>query len=305
MVRADKGGAEFLPQVILAGAPKCGTSSVFDHLAGHPQICASVVKETYYLMDQDYPLYREDASIHLHGWSGYAHFFSACSKSGGIRFEATPDYLYQQTPLRELPHWPKIPRIIFFLREPASRVYSLFRFAQHNVGVLDKHMTFPEFVNLIMHSSEHFNNRPILRNAIKHGHYVNYLEDWVNALGAERIRIYLFEDLVIDPLATMKAVAEFIGINPDYYNNYSFKVKNKSLQIKHQWLNGIKYYMLGSLGDGVTRRMLGRIYKGINELPLPKKTKGDYEALEKLKDIYLVSNQRLEHRFGINLNLWR
>ena len=29
------------------------------------------------------------------------------------------------------------------------------------------------------------------------------------------------------------------------------------------------------------------------------------EALEKLKDIYLVSNQRLEHRFGINLNLWR
>ena len=46
-------GESFL---IIAGASKAGTTSVFNYLANHPQICASVAKETRFFLDLDYPL---------------------------------------------------------------------------------------------------------------------------------------------------------------------------------------------------------------------------------------------------------
>jgi hypothetical protein len=48
-----------LPNLVIAGAPKCGTSSLFYWLADHPQACGSTVKETFYLMDEEHPLRRK------------------------------------------------------------------------------------------------------------------------------------------------------------------------------------------------------------------------------------------------------
>ena len=123
MDKIDEDATANNPNIILAGAPKCGTTSVFDYLNGHPEICASSVKETYYLMDEDYSLAGE-YNIHEHGLKGYEHYFSHCrSAAGKLRLEATPDYLYQMTPLKEIPKWPETPKLFFGLRKPEDRVY--------------------------------------------------------------------------------------------------------------------------------------------------------------------------------------
>ena len=42
--------------LIIGGASKAGTTSMFSYLAEHPQICASHAKETRFFLDSDYPL---------------------------------------------------------------------------------------------------------------------------------------------------------------------------------------------------------------------------------------------------------
>ena len=37
-----------LPNLVIAGVPKAGTTSLFNYLAQHPDICPSDVKETRY-----------------------------------------------------------------------------------------------------------------------------------------------------------------------------------------------------------------------------------------------------------------
>ncbi|MCP5333794.1 MAG: hypothetical protein H7A13_10650, partial [Pseudomonadales bacterium] len=51
-----------LPNLIIAGAPKCGTTSLFDYLVQHPQVGGSSVKETCYVMDRGYPLFKAQSN---------------------------------------------------------------------------------------------------------------------------------------------------------------------------------------------------------------------------------------------------
>lgn len=41
---------------IIGGGSKAGTTSVFNYLADHPEICAADAKETRFFLDADYPL---------------------------------------------------------------------------------------------------------------------------------------------------------------------------------------------------------------------------------------------------------
>jgi len=44
---------KIFPNLVIAGAPKSGTSSLFFWLAAHPEVCGSQKKETYFLADKD------------------------------------------------------------------------------------------------------------------------------------------------------------------------------------------------------------------------------------------------------------
>ena len=46
-----------VPNLMIAGAPKCGTTSLHHYLADHPSVCASIEQESRFLMDEAYPLY--------------------------------------------------------------------------------------------------------------------------------------------------------------------------------------------------------------------------------------------------------
>lgn len=296
----------FLPQVILAGAPKCGTSSVFRYLEDHPQICASLVKETYYLMDNNYPLYRQDANIAKGGWGGYEQFFPAGAGDGSrLRVEATPDYLYQQTPLKEIPYWPVTPKVIFILRSPEERMFSLYRFAQNNLSNLDKDISFSRFVAMVENAAPELSGRLILSSAIAHSRYVNYLVAWRNALGNENIGIFLFESFRNDPRAFMAEIASFLQINPCFYDNYEFKVINRSYTVRFQRAHRIKRLLGPYLNNRALRRIMGSWYRKANVVQMSEMTEQDRSTASRLARQFVESNRKLEKEFALDLSSWQ
>jgi hypothetical protein len=84
--------------------------------------------------------------------------------------EATPDYLYQQSALEHIADLPGDVTILFMLRHPADRAYSLFNFAQNNISVVPKKIDFGTLLDDIERNAESYADRPILRN-----HYSSWL----------------------------------------------------------------------------------------------------------------------------------
>lgn len=296
----------FLPQIVLAGAPKCGTTSIFSYLKDHPEICASSVKETYYLIDKGYPLYRENANVLQNGWIGYKEYFSHCAAdSVGLRLEATPDYLYQQTPLEVIPNWPNTPKIFFVLRRPEERVYSLYRFAQNNLGILEKSLSFEEFLCMVGIENGPLSSRTILSNAIEHSKYITYLLAWRKAIGRENMCIFLLEDFRENPNKFMAKIATYLDIDPSFYQDYKFQVKNETYNIKyqhvHRWKNAASPYIEGKK----LRTYLGKLYKKMNISRISGAEDSDKIAVAQLASQFNEPNRRLALEFDVDLSPWR
>ncbi len=296
-----------LPNLIIAGASKCGTTSLFEYLAAHPQVCASSMKETAYLIDPGYPLYKQDCNYQSSGLEGYAQFFKCRDgHASDIIMEATPDYLYQKTPLQVLPTFDRVPTIILILRKPSERVYSMYQFARYNMGVLDEGISFGEFLDMISNRHPWLKDRTILKNVVEHGKYVRYLSAWRDALGADRIHILLFENMVADTQVFMKQLALALGIDTDFYQDYDYAPRNESLVLQNRWLHSLKQKVGAILPKGRLRTMAGRLYQRINtRKPVRVRSEEDLELLTKLDEMYAPFNDELQRVADIDVRLWR
>ena len=112
-----------LPDLVIAGVNKAGTTSLYSYLTGHPAVCGSSIKETCYFLPIRYG--REPEPL-----GTYREYFAAC-RAGQIAIEATPGYFYGGGALaRALDAAVPGVRVVIVLREPVSRLVSFFRFQQ-------------------------------------------------------------------------------------------------------------------------------------------------------------------------------
>ena len=290
------------PNTIIAGMPKCGTTSLFGYLAAHPQVCGASVKETCVLMDPDSPLFKPDANLNLHGEKGYSAFFGHCH-SQPIRLESTPDYFYQATALNYMGKRKPRPKLIFVLREPARRVYSLFRFAQNNLSILNRKMTFTSFLDKVRKGE--FSERPILQNCLDHSRYHRYLLPWFESMGTGNILLLTLEALNADPRGTMARAAAYLNIDAGFYAAYAFNILNPSIAVRWSALHSWKRRLSKHLADGPLRKKMGRVYGLINvQTAGSQDTDHDRPVLDRLKREFVEENRRLV-QFGLDVStIW-
>ena len=297
-----------LPNLIIAGAPKCGTTSLFDYLVQHPQVGGSSVKETCYFMDRDYSLFKAESNYLDHGLSGYRRYFSHLAP-GCFKWicEATPDYLYQQSALEHIADLPGDVTILFMLRHPADRAYSLFNFAQNNVSVVDKKVDFCSLLDDIERNNEDYSGRPILRNIINHGFYYNYLHRWKARYG-ERVRIHLFEEMSANPRIFMQQLARSLDIDPGYYERAVLEQENRTVRVRNQRMQRI-YKALRSfewLREMPQIKTISRLYKKLNfDDAVREKSVEDRQRLHALSVRYQEDMTMIEREFGIDLAVWK
>ncbi len=214
--------------LIIGGTTKAATSSLFKYLADHPQICAATRKETRFFLDTDYPVFSKYRFEE--GLDKYDQFYDNCTDIK-VRLEATPDYLYSSgTPGKIKDSLPNA-KMIFILREPISRLVSWYRFAKQNNNIPEK-TTFDEYVKLqLNYNSEDKKEHHLL--SLKQGKYSLYLKSYFDLFGQNRIHVTFYEDLSNNPVSVIKEICTFAGINPDFYNNYDFRIFNSTKTMKN------------------------------------------------------------------------
>jgi Sulfotransferase domain len=303
-----------LPNLVVAGAPKCGTSSLYRWLADHPQACGSTPKETFYLMDEGHPLLRRGSNFHARGLGGYAEFFGGCGAGARVVFEATTHYMYQRTAAEVLSALRTRPMIVFMLRKPSERVYSSFRYSQNNLANVRRDLTFARFVELSKKNGSGNDadweeaagaSAYVLRNDIRYSRYVEFVSRWVGLFGRGRVHVFLFEDLKADPRAFMKSFAALVGVEASFYDSYDFPLKNETFGVRYPSLHrGVR-----KLNELVPARglkgALKRVYvKAQSGGPEDGMTSEDARALEELEREFRPFNHRLADELGLNLSAW-
>lgn len=205
-----------LPDFLVIGTHKGGTSSFYRNLCTHPQVFPAMVKEVHHF-DQD--------PTRPARWYR-AHFPSRAEIAavGGVTGEASPSYsVLPQVPEKAFALVPNA-RIIMMLRDPVSRAYSNYQFDQRRGGV---EMTFEQWVdrNMAQLGDRHLDaaafhdlldtdmRRATIPMGIIRGVYITQIRNWHAVYPKDQVTILDSADYFSDPGAFLNDVlADVFGL---------------------------------------------------------------------------------------------
>lgn len=183
-----------LPNFLVIGAAKGGTTSLHHYLRQHPEIFLSPVKETNFFWTEARAHGRRTPQT----LAEYERLFDG---AGGRRAvgEISPQYLNSANAAarirRDLPQV----RLIVSLRNPAERAWSDYL---GRVRILRETGTFTEAIQ---------RGRPCL----EWGFYFPRLKRYYDLFPAEQIHVMLYEDFAADARAALRTLFTFLDVAPD------------------------------------------------------------------------------------------
>lgn len=275
-----------LPNLVIAGVGKSGTTSLFWYLSQHPEICASQLKEVDYFS----PLRHGERPVSLKTYAGY---FSHWTREP-YRMEASPSYFYGgEAVIREMYSVLDRPRVLISLRDPVARLWSAYSFLK-SMGRLDKDLDFETYVDHCQRqlAARSDSSEPDRHTPLSVGFYNDFLQPWFKYFGRD-VRIVFAEDLFSRPLTVVTGLCQWLDIDDTVGDSIDYRVHNETVRPKsHQIARWA--YEARAFSDQLfrrspaTRTALRRIYAAING-------RGTAEGLDpqmrhRLQELYRESN---------------
>lgn len=279
-----------LPNLVIVGVGKGGTTSLFWYLSQHPDVCASQEKEIRYFA----PL--TEGGSELPPIEDYAAHFRHC-RGERYALEASPQYFHggdrvvaaMQQVLDEA-------RVILTLRDPIDRLWSQFRFVKTRFGPVPESLTFDEYVE----RSERLwrDDAPLTPETVPYWHlkggmYADHLDPWFAGFG-DRFRIVFFEDLAAAPAAVVDGLAAWLGIDREPVATFTYSVENRTVGFRSQLLQRAALFLNQDSLLGSRRRLkapLRKLYYAVNR---QRATETISPATRRhLEELYSPANARL------------
>jgi hypothetical protein len=295
-----------LPSFFIAGAPKSGTSSMFRWLADHPQAHGSTPKETCFFADQGSHVFQPGFNASC-GLDAYRAAFSPVPAGTHLTFEATASYIYSKTALEQIPDLPTRPKCLFILREPAAQILSTYTYARNNWAAIPAEMTFDDFLSALKNRTHDFDGNELVRDALSNANYAPWMVKWRDKLGQDklgfdRIKVCTFDTLRRDPRAFMTDLALWIGIDPSFYEDYTFAAENQSYAPVNRSLQRLNIALRDRLPKGRLYDATRRLYRRLNT-SAPQQG-ADSASLTRLRLEFATANRQLEAEFDLDLSAW-
>ena len=203
-----------LPEFIVIGAQKAGTTSLFAYLTQHPDILPPSKKEVHFF---DGGLRTPDDCFHR-GVTFYRKHFplQARLRHGVKTFEASPLYLFHpEVPARLESVLPDV-RLIVLLRDPTERAISHYfhesRYGRENLSIETAMAHEEARLDPILRAVD-YKNRVFRQASYKaRGRYQEQLERFFARFPARNIYIESSEAFFSRPQETVDGICDFLGI---------------------------------------------------------------------------------------------
>lgn len=285
-----------LPNLIIAGVVKGGTTSLYTYLARHPDICSSSVKETCYFLKYRYGQWDARYNNVSDPYQQYQSYFQHYQNQKYI-MEATPAYFeggknVAQAIKNTLGDDVKI---VIVLREPIQRLISFFKYKK-SILAIDKKLTLQAYINQCQ--SLPFEERIKEENdtywGIDGGYYANYLPEWFQVFG-DSVKVLFFDDLKTNVQSFLENLCDWLNLEYNF-SEESFQVENKSFGYNNLYLQKVAL-SLNQKAEKFWRshpdikKNLRDIYRLLNGVKWEENI--DTETLNYLQELYQPYNQEL------------
>lgn len=196
------------PDFFLVGAPKCGTTALYEMMGAHPQVFVSPVKEPdFFAVDvvAAVPGLRGRA---VTDWSRYLELFQDAGPALAVG-EGSVSYLSSAVAAAGIHARCPGARILMVLRDPADRLFS------HYTASVAAGVTRAGFSDWLIAAlaQEAVQSAPI--GPIVPGRYGAHLRRYRNHFPQSRVHIVWYEDFVSDPGATLKGIFRHLAVDAD------------------------------------------------------------------------------------------
>jgi len=278
-----------LPDFLIIGGARCGTTSFYYYLINYPGILPAYTKEVHYF-DMNYKKGP--------GWYR-AQFPGAIGKTyagqkrerPSITGEASPYYLFHpHAPARIASDMPGV-KLIALLRNPVDRAYSQY-WLEAKVGF--ETLSFKDAIESEqerlagewekMLEDEHYDSFSYRHHSyLARGKYVEQLQTWMSLFPKEQLLLLRSEDMYSNPAAVMRQTLEFLGVFDESidlqgqeYKRYKLPwktgYKGKQTASPPEMDAGMKRYLLDYFRPYNTRleELLGRNLGWDEEQPSPE-----------------------------------
>lgn len=215
-----------LPDFVIIGAARCGTTSLHAYLRAHPEVFMSPEKETDYFSLGDLP--PEDVPVNAAAWRAktraeYERFFRDAGSARAVG-EASPTYLFYPRSAERMRQAIPDAKVICVLRDPVERAYSHFALAR-KMGF----ETVLDFEAAVALEDERWaHDRSMRFTYTRASLYHDGLLEFVRRYPRERILVLRFEELASDAAAAMRRIHAFIGVAPEFVADVAIR-HNRSM----------------------------------------------------------------------------
>ena len=202
-----------LPNFLIVGAAKCGTSSLHNYLNQHPNIFMPSFNEEGINVKEPQFLVKDKVKNRLHfgvwTWKGYQSLFNQVRQQKAIGESSVFYLFYYQDAINEIKNrLGNDIKIIIMLRNPIDRAYSAF---QHVSRGLKEQQTFEYSLQIEEGRLEQDRNLSPMVMYKEMGMYYNMVKAYLDSF--KDVHIILHEDFNFSTSKVVKEVFQFLDVD--------------------------------------------------------------------------------------------
>lgn len=293
-----------LPNFIIPGVARSGTTSLYYYLSQHPDIGFAKPKEPKYFSSLHLSLPQNgpgDNTLEATKVKSYDQYVNLFQHLGDykIRAEASSDYLYYyKHTIPEIKKTLNDPKILISIRNPIDRAFSAY-----NNLIRDQRETL-SFEDGLKAESERLTNNWDWMWAYRAG---SLYADAISAFKSEfsQVKVILFEEFESDTANVLQDIFSFLQIDPSVNIDYSSKYSHSG-RPKRKWMNvltnknnpvmaGLRRFALAIIPRNKLENMASKMLD---------KDKISSELRFELHQEFTADIQKLEHILNRDLSIW-
>jgi hypothetical protein len=294
-----------MPNFLVIGASRSGTTSLYQYLKQHPQIYMCPVKEPSFFA------FAGIESAPEHPWrrhivtdfEAYQRLFQDVTDQIAIG-DVSPAYLNIPEASKRIQQYVPGAKLVVILRDPVGRAYS-----EYLARVMDSGLPFTGFAKQppeMFRAGQDYDQ--LKYRYIRRGFYHDNLKRYFDAFDRDQIKVYLYKDFKDHPLDVLHDLFRFLGVDETFVPDTSIKhgktgiPKNKTLHMlielwylkSHSLRDSLRPFLPAGLGGHLVRWKNKNLVKP--QLPL--------EVRQEWIQVYREDILQLQDLIGCDLSVW-
>jgi len=262
-----------LPNFLVIGAGRSGTTSLHHYLGQHPEIFMCPRKSPNFFVAEDPlpawegPVARQMAGQWVANRESYEALFSGAREGASVG-EVSPVYLQSRAAPERIRELCPEAKLVAILRDPAERAWA------HYMGRmrdgLDRRESFEAVIDAEL--ADDLPDEVAFGSYLGCSRYGHFLSRYLELFPREQIRVYLFEDLCDSPRDLLGDMFSFLGVDPSPSASVDLSRHHQSGQVRGAlrrtlWTRsvGLRTTLRPMLPEGVRRLAAPLFLRGLDK----------------------------------------